>query len=209
MSSRHNRSTASTYFLKSLCFLIILLAITIVTVFIAIKPVTSLVHKIEEHYPKQVSDIVLNDDTYQPMSASSYDEVKHNYGDKVANISSDDFALNSSVYYGSNRVSIMGGCGFNSSSAMFNQGATTVLVGYEEGELSPLDYANSGDTITVTTNYGSFNYQISDVSYSNKPVDDYLNIGENKLVICALTSDFSSHSGQSLYVVADLVGEVQ
>ena len=204
-----NRSAAKDYFLKSLCFLLILLTLTVAAFFVAVKPIEPLIHRIEEHFPYQISDITLNDEKYAPLSLSSSEEISYVLGDKLANISSEDFGLNCSVYYGSNRVSYLEGCGLNAESSLFGDGGTSLIAGYEEGALSPLDYADNGDIITLTTNYGKFNYRVSEVSYSARSMEEYLDIGENKLVICSITSDFSAHSGENLYVIADFEGEVQ
>jgi sortase A len=155
-----------------------------------------------------VRDVVVNDDAYSPLSLDSADEFKAVTGDKVANISSDDFALNCSVYYGANRMSMENGAGISTESDMFGKGKTSFVVGYEESYLSGLKYANVGDVITVTTNYGEFKYKISDVSYV-QDTDDYSDLGSDKLVICALTSVFSDNSGKLLCVLADKIeGEV-
>lgn len=208
-SKGHSRSVVREYIVKILCYLIILLAITILTAFIAIKPVTELVHKVEAHVSMEDRDIVLNDASYNPLSTDSADSLKINHGDKIANISSDDFGLNCSVYYGSNRISFGSGAGFYVKSDLFGKGGTSFVTGSAERYFSSLAYAAEGDVITVVTNYGEYHYRVKNIEYvDNGSKSDYSTDSET-LVLCALTSDFSEHSGKTLYVYADRVGEAE
>lgn len=208
-SKGHSRSPVREYVFKILCYLIILLAITILTAFIAIKPVTEIVHKVESYVSAEDRDIVLNDNSYNPLSADSAEGLKINHGDKIANISSDDFNLNCSVYYGSNRISFCEGAGFYVKSDLFGQGGTSFVTGSAEKYFSALAFAAVDDVVTVVTNYGEYNYRIKDIEYiDSNQKSDYSTDGET-LVLCALTSDFSEHSGKTLYVYAQRIGEAE
>lgn len=208
-SKKHITGTAGKYLIKIFSYLAILLVITILTAFAVIKPVSNIVHKVEAYVPMENRDIVLNDDSYDPLSANSADGLKFNYGDKIANISSDDFGLNCSVYCGSNRVSLSEGAGFYGESALFGNDGTSIVKGYIEKYFSPLTYAEVNDTITVVTNYGEYNYRVTKVEYidSEQKADEHTDGAS--LVLCGFTSDFSQHSGETLYVYAQLTGEVQ
>lgn len=202
----HKRPVAE-YAVKSLCFLLIFLAVTIGTVFAAINPVTELVHKAEAYFGKEVRDVQLNDSAYAPRTAENADEVQYSYGDKAAVISSDDFGLNCAVYYGANRMSMENGAGLSASSGKIASDSTSVIVGYMERSFSSLVYAEPGDVLTVTTNYGSFDYSITDTQYIKNDEDDFNALGQDKLVLCALTSELSEHQGEKLCVIAERIGE--
>lgn len=204
-SSPHKiRRGSKDYFTKTIVYLIILLAITISVVFIAINPVTSLVHRVEEHFAVQSRDIVLNDSAYAPNTAENAAAVNAKYGDKIANITSDDFALNCSVYYGSNRITMKTGAGLHTDSDMPSDG-TSLILGYAESCFSSLEYCEKGDVITITTNYGEYNYRVNDIKYVDSNATAYKKAEGNKLVLCALTSDFSQHRGENLYIFADMI----
>lgn len=203
-SSPHKiRRGSKDYFTKTIAYLIILLAITISVVIATINPVTSLVHRVEEHYAIQSRDIVLDDSTYAPNTAQNAADVNVSYGDKIANITSDDFALNCSVYYGSNRITMKNGAGLHTDSDMPLNG-TSLILGYAESCFSSLEYCEKGDVITLTTNYGEYNYRVNDIKYIDSNATAYKKAEGNKLVLCALTSDFSQHSGENLYIFADM-----
>ncbi len=202
-SGRKVRKGSRDYFTKTTAYLLILLAITISVVFIAINPVTALVHKVEEHLAMQSRDIVLDDSAYAPNSVENADDLKIDYGDKIAVISSGDFALNCSVYYGSNRISMKNGAGFHTESDMPESG-TSFILGYAESCFSSLEYCEKGDIITLTTNYGEYNYRVNDIKYIDSNAVAYEKAEGDRLVLCALTSDFSEHSGENLYIFADM-----
>lgn len=209
MKKHSEKRDAREYFIKTICFLAVFLVITVAAVFAAIKPVTAYVHEIESRYAMADRDIVLREDTYKPLSLESDSELSVSYGDKIANISSDDFALNCSVFYGSNRVSMRSGVGLSGETELFGRGGTSLLCGYAEGALSSLEYAKVGDIVSVVTNYGEYNYKVNNISYIANEKEAYKNLPDNSLVLCGITSDFSKHSGTSLYVfLQQLDGEV-
>lgn len=206
---RSKRNGVKDYISKTLCFLIILLAITISTAFVAIGPVSDLVHRIEERMPMAVRDISLDDSTYQPLTLDSAEGLSFGYGDKLAVITSDDFSLNCPVYYGSNIVSMGSGLGLSGDYGLIGTGSVSVVCGYERTYLSGLKYAEIGDIVTVTTNYGEFRYMIYDISYIDNDKDVCSDLQGDALVIKGRTSDFSEYSSEILYAFAKaLDGEV-
>lgn len=204
MKKRHKaRSGYKDYFVKTACYLAILLSFTIAVIFFAINPVTSLVHGIENQFSRQVRDVKLDDSTYAPGSLESADGMSIDYGDKIAVITSDDFSLNCSVYYGSNRITMSNGSGFHAKSDMIG-GGTSMISGYLQTCFSGLEHCEKGDIITLTTNYGVYSYRVNEVKYIEDGKTAFDKTDSNRLVLRALTSDFSQHSGESLYVFADM-----
>lgn len=210
-SSKHSKQRGTRqYFINTLCYLAILLAITVLTVFAAIKPVSELVHRVEAYVPMEARDIELNDSAYSPLSADSADELRFHYGDKIAEITSDDFRLNCAVYYGSNRISMGSGAGFSGETDLFGVNGTSVVAGYIESYFSGVEHCEIDDVITVTSNYGSFEYRVTDMKYIANDKEAYKENDDERLVLKAICSDFSEHGGESLYVFASRVnGEVR
>lgn len=204
-SKKHSTENGTKdYIIKTFCYLVILLAITIITAFAAITPVANLVHKVEEYVAMSVRDIRLNDDAYQPLTLENSDGVHYEYGDKIAAVTSENFGLNCPVYYGSNRVSMSTGAGLSGDSAIFSADGTSIVCGYTESSLSALDYAEIGDVITVTTNYGEFSYEVFDIKYIDENEMVSRDFDKGVLIIKGLTSDFSDHGSESLYVFAEI-----
>ena len=61
---KRRRIAVNEYAIKTVSYLIIMLAVTVAAVFVLIKPVTELVHKVESYVPMESRDIVLDDSTY-------------------------------------------------------------------------------------------------------------------------------------------------
>lgn len=209
-SKRNRRRNAvNEYAFKTASYLIIMLAVTIAAVFVLIDPVTELVHKVEAYVPMEVRDIVLDDSTFAPSDSENGDAAAYSYGEKIGVITSDSFGLNSSIYCGANRVSMSEGVGFHKNSGPIGGSDTTVITGYMEGAFSPLEYAENGDLLSISTSYGNFTYKISSVQYL-KDTDSSFNNSSSALVLCGICSDFSQHVGERLIVFADRAdGEVQ
>lgn len=202
------RNAVNEYAFKTASYLIIMLAVTIAAVFVLIDPVTELVHKVEAHVSMEARDIVLDDSTYNPSADKNGEAPKYNFGEKIGVITSDSFGLNSSIYCGANRISMADGVGFHSESGIIGGDDSTVITGYMEGAFSPLEYAENGDVLNISTSYGEFSYKISSVQYL-KNNDSSFNNSASDLVLCGICSDFSQHSGERLIVLADIAdGEV-
>lgn len=204
---KHRRKAVNEYALKTISYLIIMLAVTVAAVFLLIKPVTELVHRVESYVPMEVRDIQLDDSTYNP-SDEKKDLIQYDYGAKIGVITSDSFGLNSSIYCGANRASMSEGVGFDKKSGLIGDNGTTVIAGYLESSFSALEYAEVGDELNITTSYGNFRYRITDIQYSQSEESSLKNSG-SALVLCAVCSEFSQHSGENLIVFADKAdGEV-
>ena len=205
-----NKKIITEYIIKTLCHLGVLLVITIIALLIINKPATMLVHQAEGYFEKSAVDIKIDNSTYEPMTVkkAEFDKEGIKFASKVANISSNDFGLNSSVYYGVNRTCIRNGVALSSSEAMFGDKAgATVIVGYEQTYLSSLNNAKIGDIITATTNYGTYKYAIKSIDYIGIDEKPYTENDKSKLVITAICSDFSKHKDECLCITAKLVSK--
>ncbi len=209
VNKKHGRKAIKEYYIKTICYLLIMLAVTIAVAFATINTVTNLIHTVEEYVPMEVRDIVLDDSSYDLQKDECSEAVEYDYGAKIGVITSDSFGLNSSIYCGSNRVSLSNGVGFEKQSERIGNDGTSVIVGYMEGEFSPLEFAEKGDVIDITTAYGNYSYRITDIQYVKSSDESFKSSG-NSLVLCGICSDFSQHSGENLVVFADMTDrEVQ
>ncbi len=205
---KRRRIAVNEYAIKTVSYLIIMLAVTVAAVFVLIKPVTELVHKVESYVPMESRDIVLDDSTYNLSADEKSDLIEYDYGAKIGVVTGDSFGLNSSIYCGANRMSMAKGVGFDKRSGLIGGDGMTVITGYMEGSFSSLEYAEEGNELDITTPYGKFRYRITDVQYSEK-TESSLKDRDSALVLCGICSDFSQHSGEKLMVFADKAdGEV-
>lgn len=209
-TKKHSRKAVKEYALKTICYLLIMLAVTVAVAFGTIHMVTNFVHMIEERVPMEVRDITLDDSAYKPQNGESGGVTEYgNYGAKIGVITSDGFGLNSSVYCGANRISMSEGVGYDAQSGLIGGNGTSVIIGYMEGAFSPLEYAELDDVIYLTVEGSAYSYRITDIQYSESTYDTFRS-SSSALVLCGICSDFSQHSGENLVVFADRTdGEVQ
>ena len=200
---KHSKGIFQNYLIYILSFLVIALAVTAGGIFIANKPVTELVHKLENRFSMEVRDIQIGD-SYYNLNESD-DKSDADFGDKIGNVSIDNCGLNCGVYYGSNRVSMRYGAGFQSDSGVFGSGKISVIKGCDETYFSNLKYADVGDIITVHTNDGVYKYRVTEAKYMNTGTQPYQTDDRDMLVLCSVFSDFSEHSGEYLCVFADRI----
>lgn len=194
------------YVVYILSFLVVSLAAVIAVLFIAEKPVTEIVHKIEKQYEMQVRDITVNiDGSYQDCEPDEYD-VCSPYGDKIGNITIESCGVNSDIYYGSNRASMRYGVGFVSDDYDLDNGTgVKVIKGYDETCFAGLKYAKIGDTVKINTAVGETEYRVADAKYIGKDTQPYNSKDINMLVLCSIPSDFSEHGGERYYVFAEKI----
>lgn len=194
------------YVVYILSFLVVSLAAVIAVLFIAEKPVTEIVHKIEKQYEMQVRDITVNiDGSYQDCEPDEYD-VSSPYGDKIGNITIESCGVNSDIYYGSNRASMRYGVGFVSDDYDLDNGSgVKVIKGYDETYFSGLKYAGIGDIVKINTSLGETEYRVADAKYIGKDTEPYNSKDINMLVLCSIPSDFSEHGGERYYVFAEKI----
>lgn len=201
----------SNYFIKIFSFLAIALAITIVTIIVAMPTAVNYVHKAEAGLGRSIRYVTVDDSTYAPVSEKGAKPDKNNiaYGDCVANIECESTGVNCKVYYGTNRISMRSGAGLSGDEAFFGETAPVFVTGYDETYFSGLKYCKSGDIIKVTTNYGELSYRVSEVTYIDKSKQAFKPDTAERLVLCAICSDFSEHADENLYVFAERTeGEV-
>lgn len=190
-------------------FLIAALAVTVAALCIANKPVTELVHKVENALPMQVRDIVADSSgSYQNCEPrADYKDLSSLYqysfyGDVIGNITIESCGVNCDIYYGANRVSWRYGAGLDAEEGSEN---INLIKAYDETCFAGLKYAQVGDIITVKTAYDEQLYQIKDMKYINADKDAYPQENKDMLVLCSIFSDFSEHKGEYLYVFADRI----
>lgn len=194
------------YVIYIISFLIIALAVFVAALFIAEKPVTEFVHKLEDSLNMNVRDVQINDDSYYLNGTDDISASKINYGDKIGNISIESCGVNCSVYYGSNRASMRYGTGLAEDSiSLDNDSKVKFVKGYDETYFAGLKYAEIGDIITVDTNIGKYEYRITDAKYIDADASAYQSEDYDMLVLCSICSDFSDHSGECFYVFADRI----
>lgn len=102
-----------------------------------------------------------------------------NIGDQYGQLVCERLGINSPVYFGDNPDVLMMGIGTYPVSWIPGCGHTTLLSGHNNMDFANLGNVQVGDAFTFTTNYGTYEYQVSDI----KIVD------ETEIEACRLDSD--------------------
>lgn len=195
------KTVGTVYILRIVIFVAIAVAVTVAAIIIALPYGTDIVHKVEENFPMKSRDVVISE------TIVSADNAK--FGEKIADISSNDFGLNCDIYYGSNRASMRYGAGWSKESGKLGDSKTCLVSGNGETYFSSLHSAKAGDIINVKTADKSFSYKVFDAKYIDVNKQAYNESDDGILVLCAAESSFSPHAKENFYVFAKLInGEV-
>jgi sortase A len=77
---------------------------------------------------------------------------------------SDDLGIEADVYYGDSDEDFASGVGQYVGSAMFGCGKPILIGGHDTTYFAGLEDAKAGDTFTVQTNYGQYQYEVTDTA---------------------------------------------
>lgn len=90
-------------------------------------------------------------------------------GDKYAVISIERLNMSVPLYYGDTNALLKKGAGqyIGAGSAIFGEGKQILVAGHNTKEFKPLQNAEVGDIVKVTTTYGEFAYQIVRIQVYN------------------------------------------
>lgn len=205
-----SKSIFENYFFNIALYLIVASAAMVIVIIAAMPKAAEYVHKAEAGLGMRTRHIQLDDSTYEPLSNNgNYTENAYSYGQLIGNITCENVGVNCNIYYGANRVSMRNGAGLSGNDSIFGLNGVSLVIGYDETFFSGLKYCSNGDIITVTTDYGEYRYKVSETAYIQEDKQAYRSDSGEKLVLCAVCSDFSEHSGEYFYVFADRAdGEV-
>lgn len=190
------QSVLPEYFLTTFIFVIIMLALSIAAISAAMEPVSEIVHKVENAASKYVRDVALTENNNDSVI---------DYGEHIADIACENTGLNFKVFYGANRVSFREGAGLSAEYALFGEGKTVVIAGYDKTYLSALKSTEKDDIITVAADDKIYEYKVTRVAVLDKSADLVRDESSDSLVIYSMFSDFSANSDKRFCVFADKI----
>ena len=89
-----------------------------------------------------------------------------NYGEQLGNITvsgENGVSVNANLYFGDDSAQLKSGAGVFMGSSLPGYGSTVLIAGHNHTWFKPLKYASVGDTVTITTYYGVYVYEITDI----------------------------------------------
>ena len=110
------------------------------------------------------------------------------YGTKYATIQIPKIDANLDVYYGNTLEILKKGVGHDSGSYFPGEGGSIIYMGHNSKKVfRRFSELQKGDKITVTTNYGTYHYQIYDMKLVNETEKDKLPIQKEKEILMVYT----------------------
>jgi len=128
---------------------------------------------------------------------SRRDITSPNIGTHYGELISEDFDLNVPVYYGDNDRILSLGAGHYTGSYMPGFGQPILVSGHNRTIFAPLEHAEIGDRVTYRTHYGTFVYEIRDISIHHFTDRSAYDLRQNKEELILYTCwDFTPISGR-------------
>lgn len=88
-------------------------------------------------------------------------------GTPYGTIESVRIALTAPLYYGDDDKSLQSGAGQYTGSGLPGQGKPILISGHDGTFFAPLEQIEIGDILTITTEYGSFDYQVTETKVAD------------------------------------------
>ena len=192
------------YILRPLLYFAISLVFVLPAALGLLKFGVNMVHRVQPHFSKTVSDIVPGDAAFTPSEQESGSVVLPmlNALDKVGELQCAEAGLACDVFYGANRMSYRNGAGLESDMALPGEDGTVRIRGYASTALKALENVKQGDEIVFTTSWGVYRYRVdtADVMTAEEA-------GEPDLLISTAKSKdaFATYAEKRLFVAASLV----
>lgn len=138
---------------------------------------------------KQITNTKKGKNTYQkPVTLNDISSVE--YGKVYANIRCDDISLYTKVYFGDDGDIIEKGVGSYAGAGTPGNGKMMLLDSHNNTYFKPLKNIQNGDTVSMETYYGTYDYQVYQVTvFNEKDLEDYVieHLNDNEEVLILYT----------------------
>lgn len=108
------------------------------------------------------------------------------YNTEYAHLTYERLGIDSPVYWGDSKAALAAGAGQYTGSWMPGYGGTTLIAGHNYSVFFHLNEAEIGDRVTLTTNYGVFEYEVSDIQifdHNDKDAYDLISLDHELLAL--------------------------
>lgn len=90
------------------------------------------------------------------------------YEDQFGELTIEDCQIKAKLFFGDSRLVLSNGVGIYSGSAIPGYGRTILVAGHNNTYFNGLKYARKGQIIRIRTNYGNYQYEITDLQIKDK-----------------------------------------
>lgn len=128
------------------------------------------------------------------------------YGTKFGRLTIPSASIKADLYFGDGSEELKKGVGLYNGSFIPGYGGTILIAGHNHTYFHRLGQAKAGDTITIETNYGSYQYRITKTQVKNatdKTAYDLNGEKENLVLYTCYPFDCIGLTPQRYYVYAD------
>ena len=142
-----------------------------------------------------------------PLSSITYPSS----GDRYATITIDGTNVNAPVYYGDTNKILNQGVGTymdNAGVGIPGEGKTILMAGHNNTFFNDLQHAEVGATVTITTHYGTYTYEITEtkiLDYQDTSAYDFSRTDENLILYTCYPFDALGFTPDRFFVYAKYV----
>lgn len=206
--SRKRKNEAIVYVSMPIIFVLISMTVAVPILCGLMNYAVNYVHTAQKTLCMDYYDIK-TDNSFDAANSSSYADSIH-IGKLMGNIKCDRVGLNERVYYGINRVSMRNGAGMDNTSYLPGNEGCVYIAGYASSAFGTLYNIKKGDSLTLETYWGKFNYKVVDAGVG-KDVNEMKPKGDSVILATSSSTDaFAVNNNEKYYVAAVLTSkEVQ
>ncbi len=118
-------------------------------------------------------------------------------------------ALSAPIYYGDSETVLLGGVGHYILSGLPGQGRPILMSAHDSTFFAPLEQIAAGDTVTITTEYGKFNYSVVSTGIADETDTTAYDLTQEKeqliLYTCYPFGQLVGSRNERFYVYCDLI----
>ncbi len=142
---------------------------------------------------------------YEGETSDEGEVVRPSFGEQFAVLRSDKLGVSVPVYWGSERELLKRGACQASYSKLPGDKGHTVISAHADTFFAKLSELEQGDTVTITTSYGEFEYTVSSCISFKKTDKKYVNPSDDtKLTLYTCKMDILGASDERIGVVCEL-----
>ena len=101
---------------------------------------------------------------YVSISSFTFPSYENQFGELII----DDCQVNAKLFFGDSNMVLRNGVGIYSGSAIPGYGKTILVAGHNNTYFNGLKYAKPGQIIRIRTNYGNYQYEITDTQVKDQ-----------------------------------------
>ena len=151
--------------------------------------------------------VIRDNDIIDGYSGETFEEgefIRPKFGEMYAVLTTSAFDISIPVYWGSSSELYERGACQSSSSAIIGDKGNSVISAHQDTYFADLNKLKKDGTIALKTNYGEFEYKVTDIIIFNKKENKYVSPSEtSKLTLYTCKKDVLGNSDERLGVICE------